>query len=41
VGFHPHGSRTEVLAALGLTSQDVARDVIGWVSEPAAVEAAG
>jgi 1-deoxy-D-xylulose-5-phosphate synthase len=31
-GFHPHGSRAEILAALGLTAQDVARDVTGWVS---------
>jgi 1-deoxy-D-xylulose-5-phosphate synthase len=33
VGFHPHGTRAEILAALGLTAQDVARDVTEWVSE--------
>jgi len=32
VGFHPHGTRAEILAALGLTAQDVARDVTEWVS---------
>jgi 1-deoxy-D-xylulose-5-phosphate synthase len=31
-GFHPHGSRAEILTALGLTAQDIARDVTGWVS---------
>jgi 1-deoxy-D-xylulose-5-phosphate synthase len=31
-GFHPHGSRGEILAALGLTAQDIARDVIEWAS---------
>jgi 1-deoxy-D-xylulose-5-phosphate synthase len=31
-GFHPHGSRAEILADLGLTAQDVARNVIEWVS---------
>ncbi len=31
-GWHPHGSRAEVLADLGLTAQDVARQVTGWVS---------
>ncbi|AEV87978.1 1-deoxy-D-xylulose-5-phosphate synthase [Actinoplanes sp. SE50] len=31
-GFHPHGTRAEILASLGLTAQDVARDVTGWVS---------
>jgi 1-deoxy-D-xylulose-5-phosphate synthase len=31
-GWHPHGSRNEILADLGLTAQDVARRVIGWVS---------
>jgi len=38
-GFHPHGSRAEILSALGLTAQDIARDVTEWVSqleEPAA-----
>jgi 1-deoxy-D-xylulose-5-phosphate synthase len=38
--WHRHGSRTEVLAALGLTAQDVARQVTEWVSglpEPAEV----
>jgi 1-deoxy-D-xylulose-5-phosphate synthase len=32
VGFHPHGTRAEILTALGLTAQDVARDVTGWIS---------
>ncbi|MFC7527213.1 1-deoxy-D-xylulose-5-phosphate synthase [Actinoplanes sp. GCM10030250] len=32
VGFHPHGSRAEVLTSVGLTAQDIARDVTGWVS---------
>jgi 1-deoxy-D-xylulose-5-phosphate synthase len=41
VGFHPHGSRAEVLSALGLTDQDIARDVIGWASKLDAVETAG
>jgi 1-deoxy-D-xylulose-5-phosphate synthase len=31
-GFHPHGSRAEILTALGLTAQDIARDVIEWMS---------
>jgi 1-deoxy-D-xylulose-5-phosphate synthase len=31
-GFHPQGSRSEILAGLGLTAQDVARDVTEWVS---------
>jgi len=31
-GFHPHGSRAEILTALGLTAQDIARDVIEWAS---------
>ncbi len=38
--WHRHGSRGEVLAALGLTAQDVARQVTEWVSglpEPAEV----
>jgi 1-deoxy-D-xylulose-5-phosphate synthase len=30
--FHPHGSRAEILASLGLTAQDVARRVTEWVS---------
>jgi 1-deoxy-D-xylulose-5-phosphate synthase len=30
--FHPHGTRAEILAALGLTAQDIARDVTGWAS---------
>jgi len=30
--WHPHGSRNEILAALGLTAQDVARQVTEWVS---------
>jgi 1-deoxy-D-xylulose-5-phosphate synthase len=32
VAWHPHGSRTQILANLGLTAQDVARDVTGWIS---------
>jgi 1-deoxy-D-xylulose-5-phosphate synthase len=32
-GFHPHGSRAEILTALGLTAQDIARDVTEWVSQ--------
>jgi 1-deoxy-D-xylulose-5-phosphate synthase len=32
VGWHPHGARPEILASLGLTAQDVARDVTEWVS---------
>jgi 1-deoxy-D-xylulose-5-phosphate synthase len=32
VGFHPHGSRAEILAELGLTGQDVAREVTEWLS---------
>ncbi len=38
VGFHAHGSRAQILTALGLTAQDIARDVTEWVSrieEPA------
>jgi 1-deoxy-D-xylulose-5-phosphate synthase len=31
-GFHPHGTRNEILTALGLTAQDVAREVTEWVS---------
>ncbi|MGH3656399.1 MAG: transketolase C-terminal domain-containing protein, partial [Micromonosporaceae bacterium] len=31
-GFHPHGSRAELLADLGLTPQDVAREVTEWLS---------
>jgi 1-deoxy-D-xylulose-5-phosphate synthase len=38
VDWHPHGSRAEILADLGLTAQDVARDVTGWICE---VEEAG
>ncbi|GAA2863198.1 1-deoxy-D-xylulose-5-phosphate synthase [Actinoplanes cyaneus] len=26
-GFHPHGTRAEILTSLGLTAQDIARDV--------------
>jgi 1-deoxy-D-xylulose-5-phosphate synthase len=32
VGWHPHGSRSELLSDLGLTAQDVAREVTGWVT---------
>jgi 1-deoxy-D-xylulose-5-phosphate synthase len=31
-GWYPHGSRTEILADLGLTAQDVARQLTGWIS---------
>jgi 1-deoxy-D-xylulose-5-phosphate synthase len=31
-GWYPHGTRAELLADLGLTAQDVARQVTGWVS---------
>jgi 1-deoxy-D-xylulose-5-phosphate synthase len=31
-GWHPHGSRAEILADLGLTAQDVARTVVETVS---------
>jgi len=30
--WHPHGSRAEILADLGLTAQDVARDVVEAIS---------
>jgi 1-deoxy-D-xylulose-5-phosphate synthase len=39
VGFHPHGTRAEILAALGLTAQEIAREVTEVVSrleDPAA-----
>ena len=41
-GWHPHGTRVELLADLGLTAQDVAREVTGWLSrwEDAPVDAA-
>jgi 1-deoxy-D-xylulose-5-phosphate synthase len=31
--WHPHGSRSEVLASVGLTAQDVALLVTGWLAE--------
>jgi 1-deoxy-D-xylulose-5-phosphate synthase len=31
-GWHAHGSRAQILVDLGLTAQDVARDVTGWIS---------
>jgi 1-deoxy-D-xylulose-5-phosphate synthase len=31
-GFHPHGTRAEILSALGLTAQDVARELTEWIS---------
>jgi 1-deoxy-D-xylulose-5-phosphate synthase len=31
-GFHPHGSRAEILTSLGLTAQDVAREVTETIS---------
>ncbi len=30
--WHPHGSRAEILTGLGLTAQDVARQVTEWVT---------
>jgi 1-deoxy-D-xylulose-5-phosphate synthase len=30
--WHPHGSRADLLADLGLTAQDVARDLTGWIT---------
>ncbi len=37
--FHPHGTRAEILTALGLTAQDVAREVTGALSTvPGAAE---
>ena len=35
--WHPHGTRNEILAAVGLTAQDVSRQITEWVSrtEPA------
>jgi 1-deoxy-D-xylulose-5-phosphate synthase len=30
--FHAHGSRAEILAGLGLTAQDIAREVTEWLS---------
>ncbi|MEV0610482.1 1-deoxy-D-xylulose-5-phosphate synthase [Polymorphospora rubra] len=30
--WHPHGTRAQILGDLGLTAQDVARQVTGWVS---------
>jgi 1-deoxy-D-xylulose-5-phosphate synthase len=47
VDWHPHGTRAQILADLGLTAQDVARDVTGWLSrlddvaEPVTVPANG
>ena len=43
VGFHPHGSRGEILADLGLTAQDVARNVTEWIAstEPEPVTPSG
>ncbi len=32
-GWHPHGSRGEILADLGLTAQDLAHRVTGWISQ--------
>jgi 1-deoxy-D-xylulose-5-phosphate synthase len=32
VAWHPHGSRAQILADLGLTAQDVAREVTGWLT---------
>ncbi len=32
VDWHPHGTRAELLADLGLTAQDVAREITGWAT---------
>ncbi len=32
-GWHPHGSRGEILADIGLTAQDLAHQVTGWISQ--------
>ena len=32
-GWHPHGSRGEILADMGLTGQDLAHQVTGWISQ--------
>jgi 1-deoxy-D-xylulose-5-phosphate synthase len=37
-GWHPHGTRPEVLAAVGLTAQDIARRITGWISGLAAAD---
>ncbi|GAB2920248.1 1-deoxy-D-xylulose-5-phosphate synthase [Micromonospora polyrhachis] len=45
--WQPHGTRAQILGDLGLTAQDVARDVTGWLSrldekiEPVPVSANG
>jgi 1-deoxy-D-xylulose-5-phosphate synthase len=31
-GWHPHGTRAELLADLGLTAPDLARRITGWVA---------
>ncbi|MBB2942387.1 1-deoxy-D-xylulose-5-phosphate synthase [Actinoplanes lutulentus] len=41
VGFHPHGTRAEILTALGLTAQDVARDVTEAISRLDAAQPVG
>ena len=33
LGFHDHGTRAEILTALGLTPQEVAREVTESVSQ--------
>lgn len=30
--WHPHGTRAQILADLGLTAQSIAQDVTGWIS---------
>jgi 1-deoxy-D-xylulose-5-phosphate synthase len=35
VAWHPHGSRGELLADLGLTAPDLARQVASWLTPPA------
>ena len=30
--WHPHGTRAQILSDLGLTAQDVARNITGWLS---------
>jgi 1-deoxy-D-xylulose-5-phosphate synthase len=31
-GWYPHGTRNEILADLGLTPADVARQITGWMA---------
>ena len=38
--FHPHGTRAELLADLGLTPADIARDILAFLSEVATADSA-